>query len=124
MTAVDEVRAVSAAWDQALTNNDATLVASFMTDDWVYVGPNGPTPKADIVGWIASGHLAHFTMRQVGPDRAVEVGEVVIVTARKVSTGSWGGAEYAADEWISEVFVPQGDGRWLCALSHKASVEV
>ena len=122
-TAVDEVRAVSLAWDEALTGNDADLIASFMTDDWVYVGPTGPTPKEDLVGWIASGRLAHFTMRPVGADRAVQVGDVVIFTARKASTGRWDGEPYAVDEWISDVYVPHGDGRWLCALSHKVAAE-
>jgi hypothetical protein len=58
MTAEEEVHAVSAAWDAALIGNDAALVASFMTDDWGYVDPNGFTPKADVIGWIASGRLA------------------------------------------------------------------
>jgi len=98
-------------------------MASFMTDDWVYVGPNGPTPKDDLIAWIASGRLVHHTMRPVGADRAVRVGGVVVLTARKASTGEWEGQSYEADEWISEVFVPQADGRWLCALSHKVSVE-
>jgi hypothetical protein len=40
MTVGDEVRAVSATMDQALIANDAALVATFMTADWVYVGPH------------------------------------------------------------------------------------
>ncbi|GAA3521518.1 hypothetical protein GCM10022234_16770 [Aeromicrobium panaciterrae] len=123
MTAEDEVRAVSAAWDEAITSNDADLIASFMTDDWVYVGPQGPTPKEDLVGWIASGRLAHFTMKPIGDDRILQLSGVVVFTARKASTGRWDGAPYEADEWISEVYVPQGDGRWLCALSHKVPAE-
>ncbi|MEO6606524.1 MAG: DUF4440 domain-containing protein [Aeromicrobium sp.] len=123
MTAEDEVRAVSLAWDEALTKNDAGLIASFMTDDWVYVGPNGPTPKDDLIGWIASGQLLHHTMRPVGADRVVQLGSVVVATARKASTGQWDGLSYEADEWITEVFVSQGEGRWLCALSHKVSVD-
>jgi hypothetical protein len=59
MGSEDDVRALSAAWDQALVANDPERVASFMIDDWVYVGPDGVTPKADIIGWIASGRLRH-----------------------------------------------------------------
>ena len=121
MTVEDEVRAVSAAWDEALVGNDAALVASFMSDDWVYVGPSGPTSKADIIGWIASGRLRHHSMSVVGVDRVVSAGEAVVVTARKASSGLWDGVPYTADEWISEVYV-QTDGRWRCVLSHKTAV--
>jgi uncharacterized protein (TIGR02246 family) len=118
MTAEDDVRAVSAAWDEALIRNDASLVAGFMTDDWVYVGPTGATPKADVIGWIVSGRLAHHTMTVVGRDRVVVAGGVVVLTARKASSGTWDGTPYEADEWITEVYV-RADGAWRCAFSQK-----
>jgi uncharacterized protein (TIGR02246 family) len=118
MTVEDDVRAVSAAWDQALIRNDAALVATFMTDDWVYVGPTGATPKADVVGWIASGRLAHHTMTVIGRDRVLTAGGAVVLTARKASSGTWDGTSYEADEWISEVYV-RTDGAWRCAISQK-----
>ena len=121
MTIEAEVRAVSAAWDETLVGNDAALVAAFMTDEWVYVGPQGPTAKSDLVGWIASGRLAHDSMTVVGEERVVRAGDTVVVTARKASSGSWDGARYTADEWITEIFVPV-DGSWRCALSHKTPV--
>ena len=114
----DEVRAVAAAWDEALVGNDAPIVARFMTDDWVYVGADGITSKSDIIGWITTGRLTHRSMDVVGADRVAAVGDSVLVTARKASSGTWDGVEYAADEWISEVYV-RVDGRWRCALSHK-----
>jgi ketosteroid isomerase-like protein len=120
MTVIDDVRAVSAAWDEALIRNDAPLIASFMTDDWVYIGPTAATPKADIIEWIASGRLAHHTMTVVGGERVALAGDTVLVTARKVSSGTWDGAPYTADEWISEVYV-QTDGAWRCALSQKTA---
>jgi uncharacterized protein (TIGR02246 family) len=118
MTVEDDVRAVSAAWAAALVRNDAALVAGFMTDDWVYVGPTGSTPKADVIGSIASGRLAHHTMTVVGGERVVRAGDAVLVTARKASSGTWDGAPYMADEWISEIYV-RADGAWRCALSQK-----
>lgn len=121
MTVEDEVRAFSAVRDEALVGNDAELIARFMTDDWVYVGPDGITPKADIIGWIASGRLAHHSMGAVGGERVARAGDAVVVTARKASSGTWDGVPYTADEWISEVYV-RVDGRWLCAFSQKAPV--
>jgi ketosteroid isomerase-like protein len=117
-----EVLAVAAAWDAALVANDATAAARFVTDDWVYVGPNGATSKADIIGWIESGRLAHNTMRTIAPTRLAVFGDTAIVSARKASTGAWDGVAYAADEWISEVFVWQ-TGRWLCVLSQKCPAD-
>jgi ketosteroid isomerase-like protein len=122
MTLEDRIREVSAAWDAALIRNEAPLIAGFMTDDWVYVGPNGATPKADIIGWIASGHLVHHTMTVVGPERIVPAGDTALLTARKRSSGTWEGVPYTADEWISEVYV-RAAGGWRCALSQKTAVE-
>jgi ketosteroid isomerase-like protein len=120
MTVKDSVRAVSAAWDAALIRNDAPRIATFMTDDWVYVGPTGSTPKADIIEWITSGRLTHHTMTVVGGQRLVLAAGTAVLTARKVSSGSWDGAPYTADEWISEVYVRTGEG-WRCVLSHKTA---
>jgi len=122
MTVEDEVRACSAVRDEALVGNDAALIAGYMTDDWVYIGPDGITPKADIIGWIASGRLAHHSMGAVGAERVARAGgDAVVVSARKASSGTWDGVAYTADEWISEVYV-RVDGRWLCAFSQKSPV--
>lgn len=116
-----EVRAVSAAWDEALVGNDAARIAAFMTEDWVFVGPDGPTAKVDLVGWIASGRLVHHSMTAVGEGRVARAGDTVLVTARKASSGRWDGIPYTADEWISEVYV-RVDDSWRCTLSHKTPV--
>lgn len=120
MTVEAEVRAASAAWDEALISNDASRVASFMTDDWVYVGPTGPTAKADIIRWIASGRLVHHHMTAVGVARVSRAGDAVVLTARKTSSGLWDGEAYTADEWITEIYV-RTDGAWGCALSQKTA---
>lgn len=120
---VDEaVLATAAAMDAALVTNNAAAIDDFMTDDWVYVGPTGPTPKADLIGWIATGRLAHHTMQTIGRPRVALYDGVVIVTARRASSGAWDGVPYTADEWISDVYLPQ-DGRWRCALSQKCPAE-
>lgn len=118
MTIEDEVRAFAAERNAALIGNDAALIASHMTEDWVYIGPDGPTPKADIIGWIASGRLAHHTMTAVGGERLARVGDTVVVTARTSSSGTWDGAPYTADEWITDVYV-RVEGSWRVAFSQK-----
>ena len=83
-----DVLALSAARDNALVANDADAVASYFADDWVYVVPTGPIPKADIVGWIRAGSLAHHTMESVGEPRVAVYADTVIVTAHKTSSGA------------------------------------
>jgi hypothetical protein len=60
-------------------------------------------------------------MTTVGGERIARVGDTVVVTARKASTGSWDAALYEIEEWISQVYV-RSEGRWLQALCHKAAV--
>ncbi len=117
MSTEDDVRATSAAMFEALISNHASLVADFMTDDWVHVSATGVTPKADVIDWIASGRLVHHSMTVVS-ERLVRLGEAVLVTTRRASSGTWDGAPYTADEWVSDIYV-EVDGSWRCALSHK-----
>jgi ketosteroid isomerase-like protein len=119
VTSEADILAVSAAWDAALVANDADAIASFMADEWVYVGETGATPKADIVGWIAAERLVHHSMRMVSQPRIAAYGDAATLAVRKASTGSWDGTFYSADEWISEMYVRR-HGRWLCVLSHKS----
>ena len=118
MTLEEQVLAVAGEWDRVLVGNDAEQVGRFMTDDWVYVGPTGVVTRSEILGWIASGRLAHHSMQVVGGERVARAGTTVVLTARKTSTGSWEGTAYSADEWITQVYVRTAAG-WQCAFSQK-----
>ena len=118
MAVEDEVRAFAAVRDAALVGNDAALIGGHMSEDWGYVDANGFTPKADVVGWIASGRLAHHRMETVGGERVVRVGDTVVTTARVASSGTWDGVPYTTDEWISEVYV-RVEGQWRVAFTQK-----
>ena len=117
MTIEDDVRATSAAMVKALTSNDASLVAGFLTEDWVHVAATGVTPKSDVIEWIASGRLVHHTLTVLNA-RLMRVGDTVLVITRRASSGSWDRTPYTADEWVSDVYL-NTDGGWRCALSHK-----
>lgn len=116
--AIEEVLGMAAEWERVLIANDPEEVGRFMTDGWVYIGPDGAVTKAEVIGWIRDGRLAHHSMTSVGPPRVRRLGDTVIVTARKRSSGTWEGAEYVADEWITEMYVQTAQG-WLCAFSQK-----
>jgi ketosteroid isomerase-like protein len=108
-----------AVMDAAFVANDAAALSELMAEEWVYVMPMGPVPRADIVGRVASGDLIHYGFETIGETRSVTHGDAFIHTARKVSSGSWEGADYRVDEWITQIWVRQTDGRWRCVLSHK-----
>ncbi|MFC9688064.1 nuclear transport factor 2 family protein [Kribbella sp. NPDC056951] len=122
MTLEDEIRAAGAVADEALLTNDAELISTFFTDGWVFVSPSGITTKSELIGWIASGRLAHHTMATVGPERIAQVGDTVVVTARRASSGTWEGTPYATEEWITEILVRGMDDRWRAAFAHKCAV--
>ena len=114
-----EPQSLPAAMDAAFVANDAGALSALMADEWVYVMPMGPVPKADIVGRVAEGTLVHYGFETIGETRSVTHGDTFIHTARKVSSGSWEGSDYRVDEWITQIWVRQADGRWRCVLSHK-----
>jgi ketosteroid isomerase-like protein len=122
MTIEDEIRANNEAFNRALLANDAAAVAEFMSDDWIYVGPGGITQKAELIGWIASGRLAHHSFELIGEERIAIHDGTVLVTARRRTTGTWEGISYSTHEWLSEVYMKVGS-RWLCFLSHRADAE-
>jgi hypothetical protein len=121
VTIEEEIRAFGTALDEALIANDAAAIAPFFGDEWIYIGPDGPTQKADLIDWIASGKLAHHSMRSIGEPRVVVYGETVVASGRRASTGSWEEVAYSADEWITEVYVRR-EGAWCCVISQKCPV--
>lgn len=121
VTIEEEIRAFGTALDEALIANDAAAIAPFFGDEWIYIGPNGPTRKADLIDWIATGKLAHHSMRSIGEPRIVVYGETVVASARRASTGSWDGVAYSVDEWITEVYIWR-EGAWRCVISQKCPV--
>jgi hypothetical protein len=61
-------------------------------------------------------------MRTTGPERLARVGDAVVFTARRTSSGTWEGTPYEVEEWISEVFVRSVDGQWRAAFAQKSDV--
>jgi hypothetical protein len=43
-------------------------------------------------------------------------GDVAVVLAHGTNRGTWQGAPFAADEWVTDVFVGRADG-WRCTIS-------
>ena len=107
-------------WAAAMVANDADRIGSYMADDWVIVSERGISTKEDFLAFVRSGQLTHSMFEMVGDARIREYGDTAVLSARIVNTAHFGGQQFDADEWTTDVFVRR-DGKWLCALSHITS---
>ena len=105
-----------------MVSNDAARIGSFMADDWVIVSERGIATKKHFLSFVESGALTHSTFNSVGEPRVKIYGDTAVVTVRVTNTASFGGQQFDADEWTSDVFVKR-EGRWLCVLSHITAVD-
>src|SRR5215207_4485165 len=104
-------------WAAAMVANDADRIGSFMADEWVIVSERGISTKEDFLGFVSSGQLTHSMFEMVGDARIREYGDTAVLSVRVVNTAYFGGHQFDADEWTTDVFVKR-DGKWLCVLSH------
>ncbi|WP_109505524.1 nuclear transport factor 2 family protein [Nocardioides speluncae] len=103
-------------WAEAIVANDATRIGSFAEPDWALVGPEGgPGERAQFLALVESGDLTHSEMAfELLSARVYD--DVAVVLAHGTNKGTWQGAPFSADEWVTDVFVRRPDG-WRCAMS-------
>ena len=116
-----ELVQVVADWDRAMTGNDADLIGSFMTDDWMIVGTDGSiSGKAEFLGFVRGGDLTHDVMESRDLDVRVH-GDAAIVIARGVSGGMFRGEPFLLTERATSVFVRDA-GQWRCVSTHLSTM--
>ncbi len=112
----DEFDNLEKEWAQSIVSNDVQAIGHFMSDDWVIVGETGVSERSDFLGLVESGDLTHEAME--GSVVRVRVyNDVAVVISRGTNNGTFKGAPFNSDEWITDIFVKQ-DGRWRCVLTH------
>lgn len=80
------------------------------------VGPEGgPVSRERFLAVVESGELSHSDM-SFEMLEARTYGDVALVLAHGTNHGSWQGTPFAADEWVTEVFVRRSQG-WRCSFS-------
>jgi ketosteroid isomerase-like protein len=104
-------------WAEALVSNVAEAIGSFMSDDWVIVGPDGVIKKDDFLPHVTNGDLTHDAMDLASEPRIEIYGDTAVLTARVTNSGHFKGKPFAADEWTTDVFRRE-NGKWVCVLSH------
>ena len=117
-----ELDAIGTAWAEAMVANDADRIGSFMADEWVIVSERGISTKEAFLMFVRSGQLTHSAFEMSGAPRVKVYGDTAVLTCRVTNTAHFGGQQFDADEWTSDVFVKR-DGKWLCALSHITTVD-
>lgn len=118
---IQTLKAVSAAWDQAMVSNDADAIGRFMTEDWIIVSDTGATKKEDFLAVVASGDLTHETFK--GEIISVrQFGDAAVLTGRVRNNGVYKGHPFSSDEWTTDVFEKR-NGTWLCFHSHITTVK-
>lgn len=117
-----ELLAVATNWAEAMVANDAERIGSFMSDDWVIVSERGIATKQHFLSYVESGALTHSAFEMASDARVETYGDMAVMTIRVKNTAHFGGQQFDADEWTSDVFVKH-DGRWLCVLSHITPVD-
>lgn len=111
-----EFQALLEDWASAIVANDPVRIASFAEPDWVIVGPEGvPEARGSFLALVASGDLMHTDMAFEVPNVRV-FADAAVVLAHGTNHGTWRGEPFAADEWVTDVFVRRNDG-WRCSMS-------
>ena len=102
---------------QAIIENNAEAIASFVSDDWIIIDADGNViNKARFLGVIKSGALTHEAMES--DDFRVRVyGDCAVLTGLTRTNGKFMGETFSSLERATDVFV-KADGRWLCVLTH------
>ncbi len=109
-------------WAAAMIANDAKSIGNFMADEWVMVSERGISSKEHFLSFVESGDLTHSAFDMSGDARIKIYGDTAVLTCRVTNTAHFGGQQFDADEWTSDVFVKR-DGMWLCVLSHITPVD-
>lgn len=114
---VKHLNELGAKWAEAMVANDADRIGGFMADEWVIVSERGVSGKEHFLSFVRSGQLTHSRFEMIGDARIKIYGDTAVLTGRVVNTAQFGGQEFEADEWTTDVFIKRG-GQWLCVLSH------
>lgn len=117
-----EILKLMADWADAMVSNDPDRIAAPMADEWVIVSDRGVSTKEHFLGFVRSGELTHSAFEMKGDARIKVYGDTAVLTCRVINTAHFGGQQFDADEWTSDVLVKR-DGRWQCVLSHITPVD-
>lgn len=109
-------------FNRAILTNDVEEIKKCISPDWVLVDSGGGIiPQERFFTVLEQGLLSHSTMTKE-VIRVKQYGNMALATGRGQNTGKWQGQPMEADEWITDVYIQEGD-KWLCVLTHLTPVK-
>jgi ketosteroid isomerase-like protein len=109
--AVEEIKQLEEARNQAILRGDASALERMTADDYTFITLKGELrTKADIVKGFASGTFK-YQSRSISDLKIRVYGEAAIVTGRSVQEGTENGKDYSGNYRFTRVYVKQ-NGVW------------
>jgi ketosteroid isomerase-like protein len=111
-TAVEEIKALEEARNQALLHGDVAALDRMTSDDYTFITLRGEMrTKSDILKGFASGSFK-YESRQIFDLNVRVYGDAAVVTGRSIQKGTENAKDYSGSYWFTRVYIKQ-NGRWL-----------
>ena len=109
--AVDAIKALEEARNQAVLHGDVAALDRMTSDDYTFITLRGELrTKSEILKGFASGSFK-YESRQISGLNVRVYGDTAVVTGRSLQKGAENGKDYSGAYWFTRVYVKQ-QGRW------------
>jgi len=120
-SASDQVLAVERAWNRAIAARDGAAVSALLSEEFVFVAPNGL-----IVGKAAMVRAASDRAYAIDPFDTIDpvvrlYGKTAVVTGSFTQKGSYDGKAFASSYAYTDVYVLRR-GRWIAVSAHASLI--
>ena len=103
----------------ALKSGRLDVFANLIADEAIFLNPNGPSPKADVVKHVADFKLLDYSMEDIKfVPVAEKTGLIVYRLTQKAASGSH---EFVSTVHISALWTER-EGSWVCLFSQETPV--
>jgi ketosteroid isomerase-like protein len=110
--AIEEIKALEEARNQAVLHGDVAALDRMTSDDYTFITLRGELrTKSDILKGFSSGSFK-YESRQVSDLNVRVYRDTAVVTGRSVQKGIENGKDYSGAYWFTRVYVRQKD-RWM-----------
>jgi ketosteroid isomerase-like protein len=110
--AIDEIKALEEARNQALLHGDVAALDKMTSDDYTFVTLRGEMrSKSEILKGFASGAFK-YESRQIFDLDVRVYGDTAVVTGRSIQKGMENSKDYSGSYWFTRVYIKQA-GHWV-----------
>jgi len=110
--AVDEIKALELARNQALLHGDVAALDKMTSEDYTFVTLRGEMrSKSEILKGFASGTFK-YESREIFDLNVRVYGDTAVVTGRSTQKGMENQRDYSGSYWFTRVYIKQ-EGHWV-----------